>query len=232
MLGHMWDSDEFEWHGLLDIAPHPILPRPVQDPHPPLFLACTKRDTVELAAQFGVGSLVMGFAGPDEVATLRKIYDDAIERRTGDRFVSSVVNNHFTALCPTIVLDDPDEAIRVGARGQRFFAQAIGHWYGGGPLPTEAEIGGNAAVAMEEAKERYVAHLHEAAIPVGPNATATYELDQAYGDAAAAIDYVERLQEAGADEIMCLIQMGTVPQEACLETIRHWGEEVIPHFRR
>ena len=27
--------------------PHPILPRPVQMPHPPLFLACTKRDTVD-----------------------------------------------------------------------------------------------------------------------------------------------------------------------------------------
>ena len=29
---------------------------------------------------------------------------------------------------------------------------------------------------------------------------------------------------------MCLIQMGTVPQEACMETIRQWGEKVIPHF--
>jgi hypothetical protein len=25
--------------------------------------------------------------------------------------------------------------------------------------------------------------------------------------------------------------MGTVPQEACMETIRQWGEKVIPHFR-
>jgi hypothetical protein len=31
---------------------------------------------------------------------------------------------------------------------------------------------------------------------------------------------------------MCLIQMGTVPHDVCMETIRHWGETVIPHFRR
>jgi hypothetical protein len=31
---------------------------------------------------------------------------------------------------------------------------------------------------------------------------------------------------------MCLIQMGTVPQAACMETIRLWGEKVIPHFRK
>lgn len=30
---------------------------------------------------------------------------------------------------------------------------------------------------------------------------------------------------------MCLIQMGTVPQDVCLETIRQWGEHVIPRFR-
>jgi alkanesulfonate monooxygenase SsuD/methylene tetrahydromethanopterin reductase-like flavin-dependent oxidoreductase (luciferase family) len=231
MIGHMWEHDDFEWHGLLDIEPHPVLPRPSQEPHPPLFMACTKRNTVELAADLGVGALVMGFAGPDEVAMLRKMYDDAIESRDGSRFVSSVVNDHFTALCPTIVLDDPDEAIRVGARGQRFFAEAIAHWYGGGPLPTEAAIEGDAGQAMEEAKERYIAHLHEAAIPVGPHASDSFELDQAYGDPDAAIAHVERLQDAGADEIMCLIQMGTVPQEACMETLRHWGETVIPHFR-
>ena len=25
MLGQMWTKDEFEWHGLLDIDPHPVL---------------------------------------------------------------------------------------------------------------------------------------------------------------------------------------------------------------
>ena len=43
---------------------------------------------------------------------------------------------------------------------------------------------------------------------------------------------MERLRDAGADEIMCLIQMGTVPQAACLETIRQWGAHVIPYFRK
>ena len=46
-----------------------------------------------------------------------------------------------------------------------------------------------------------------------------------------AIEYAERLTDAGADEIMCIIQMGTIPQAVCLETIRQWGEHVIPHFR-
>lgn len=237
MIGSMWrgpDGGDFVWHGeLLQIdPPRTILPRPVQMPHPPLFLACTKNETVKLAADYGVGALVLGFAGPDEVRSLRAIYDDTIATRNGKRFVSSQVNDHFAALCPTIVLDDRDAAIQVGARGQRFFAQAIAHWYGGGPPPDEdTEPAGDEVAAIEAAAERMVAYLHEARIPVRPNSTATFHVDHGYGDWRDAVEYAERLADAGADEIMCLIQMGTVPQAVCLETIRQWGEHVIPHFR-
>jgi alkanesulfonate monooxygenase SsuD/methylene tetrahydromethanopterin reductase-like flavin-dependent oxidoreductase (luciferase family) len=237
MIGAMWQGDDFEWHGdLLEVqAPpdrdrHVILPRPVQLPHPPLYLACTKRDTVTLAAEYGIGALVLGFAGIDEVTELVKIYKDAIASRTGERFVSTVTNDHISALCPTIVLDDGAEALRVGARGQRFFAESIAHWYGGGPKPNEdTELEDN-VVAIERDREALVARLHEAEIPVNANTTATFNINHAYGTADRAIAYVEQLEEAGADEIMCLIQMGTVPQDACMETIRHWGETVIPHF--
>ena len=201
-------------------------------PHPPLFLACTKRDTVELAADYGVGALVLGFAGPDEVRSLREIYDKGIADRSGKRFVSSRTNDHFAALCPTIVLDDREEALRIGARGQRFFAQAIAHWYGGGPLPDEhTDPDADEVAAIATAEERMVAFLHEAEVPVQPTSTATFHVDHGYGDHRDAIAYAERFADAGADEIMCLIQMGTVPQAVCLETIRQWGEHVIPHFR-
>ena len=237
MIGSMWrgaDGEGFEWHGeLLQVAEHPILPRPVQMPHPPLYLACTKNDTVRLAAEYGIGALVLGFTGPEGVAEMRRMYDETIKERTGKRFVSSEVNDHFSALCPTIVLDDPNEALQVGARGQRFFAEAIAHWYGAGPPPSAEGEADDQEIAISRSKDRMVATLHEAQIPASPLQTASFTLvEHAYGNWKDAIAFAERLEDAGADEIMCLIQMGTVPQEACLETIRQWGEHVIPHFRK
>src|SRR5712692_8690629 len=234
MIGHMWERDQFEWHGeRLEVSPHPIIPRPVQEPHPPLYLACTKRDTVTLAAELGIGALVLGFSGADEIALMRNIYDETREARTGERFVSTVVNDHFSALCPAIVLDDRAEALRIGTRGQRFFAEAIAHWYGGGPPPSEDPHDDTDEVkhAMAEDADRVVAMLHEAKIPVQPAATGIFNPEHAYGTADDAIAYVERLRDAGADEVMFLIQMGTVPQDACLTTIRNLGEHVLPHFR-
>ena len=236
IIGAAWQKDELEHHGeLLDIDPHPVLPRPAQTPHPPLFLACSRAETLARAAELGVGALVMGFAGPESIREMRTAYDAARAGRDGSRLVSTEVNDHFSVLCPTVVLDDAERARAVGIRGQRFFAQAISHWYGGGGVPDEAVVEGAdgeaEAAAMREAAEQVVATLHEQKIPVRPTSTATFHADHAYGSAQDAIAYVERLRESGADEIMCLIQMGTVPQEACLETIRQWGEKVIPHFR-
>jgi alkanesulfonate monooxygenase SsuD/methylene tetrahydromethanopterin reductase-like flavin-dependent oxidoreductase (luciferase family) len=232
MLGHMWDDDLFEWHGdLLDVAPHPIVPRPVQEPHPPLYLACTKHDTLRLAAEYGIGSLTLGFAGVDDIREMREVYDQARAERTGERFVSSVVNDHFSALCPAIVLDDRERAARIGIRGQRFFAEAITHWYGGGPQPSEDNEAGDDLAAMAEDAERIVAMLHEAKIPVTPSTTGIFNAEHAYGNADDAIAYVERLRQVGVDEVMFLHQMGMVPQDVCLETIRQIGERVIPHFR-
>lgn len=185
-------------------------------------MACSRDERLAQAAELGIGALVMGFAGPESIARLRGVYDAAIAGRDGARLV----------LCPTIVLDDAREARRIGVRGQRFFAQSNGHWYGGAGIPDEAVAArADEPARMRAAAEQVVARLHELDIPVRPTSTATFNADHAYGSADEAIAYVERLAAAGADEIMCLIQMGTVPQEACLETLRQWGEKVIPHFR-
>jgi alkanesulfonate monooxygenase SsuD/methylene tetrahydromethanopterin reductase-like flavin-dependent oxidoreductase (luciferase family) len=231
IIANCWRQEEFEWHGLLDIAPHPILPRPVQDPHPPLFMACTKKDTVKLAAELGVGSLVLGFAGAGEIREMREIYDKAIASRTDERFVSDHANNHFSALCPAVVLDDRDQAFKIGARGQRFFAEAIMHWNLHTPPPNPGSEDEDTASMIQHDKDAVKAKISEMNIPFNPNSTNTYNIEHAYGNREDAIRYVEELEKAGADEIMCMIQMGTIPQDVMLETIRQFGEYVIPHFR-
>ena len=55
--------------------------------------------------------------------------------------------------------------------------------------------------------------------------------NHAYGTVDDAIGYVTRLIDSGADEILFLNQMGTIPQDAMMETIRNIGTHVIPYFR-
>ena len=137
-------------------------------------------------------------------------------------------------MCPAIVLDDREQARRIGLRGQRFFVEAIAHWYQGGPKPTvdESLSGDEQAAILTKEKEEVVAYLSAEKITVNDAVTNIYGIaEDAYGTPEDCIHYVSRLFEAGADEILFIFQMGGIPHEAIMQTIRNIGEKVIPHFR-
>ena len=46
-----------------------VVPKPVQRPHPPLWVACTNRDTMKLAARLGMGALTFAFMDAGEAAS-------------------------------------------------------------------------------------------------------------------------------------------------------------------
>ncbi len=113
----------------------------------------------------------------------------------------------------------------------RFFAEAITHWAApNGVAPArDTEPVDNAAFMQEHLRLAHEAIARGDAPPTA--ASSLYNTDHALGDADTAIAYVERLRAAGVDNVMCLIQMGTLAQDEMLESIRIFGEQVIPHFR-
>lgn len=249
MLPHLWTDDVFDWDSdLITVPPRPIRPRPVQVPHPPLYVACTKSATLAMAGRFGIGALALGFAGPDDIAEKNAIYRKAIADRQPHDVVGHEPLDHLSALCPAIVLDDRDVARQIGFRGQRFFVESIDHWARGGPVPnadtadvsnedhlraTGERVRASRTVSSYIGSERIeVATEIEQADVKHSKGEHHYNVNQAYGNVDDAIEYVERLRDAGADEIMFLMQMGTVPHQVILETIRNIGEHVLPHFRR
>ena len=55
-----------------------VLPKPRQKPHPPMWMACTNRDTIKVAARNGLGALAFSFVDPDEAKSWVDIYYDII----------------------------------------------------------------------------------------------------------------------------------------------------------
>jgi alkanesulfonate monooxygenase SsuD/methylene tetrahydromethanopterin reductase-like flavin-dependent oxidoreductase (luciferase family) len=235
LIPRFWVEDVVEHHGqFIDVPARPIHPKPLQQPHPPLYMACTHNDTLADAGARGIGALVLGFGGPEQVAEKNRIYRKAFADRDPAEQVGQRPTHHLAALCPAIVLADGQEARRVGIRGQRFFMESIGHWGSGGktPLPRPETWGddvttagdGTSVIESSIGSERVTVDFSDPSMAMlNPN--------HAYGTVEDCIGYVTRLVEAGADEILFLCQMGTVPQAAQLETIRNIGEHVIPYFR-
>ena len=48
------------------MPPRNVVPKPRQKPHPPVWVACSRRDTIHLAAQKGIGALAFAFVDPEE----------------------------------------------------------------------------------------------------------------------------------------------------------------------
>src|SRR5690348_12936056 len=46
-----------------------VIPKPIQKPHPPMWMACTNRDTIRVAAEHGLGALAFAFVDPNEART-------------------------------------------------------------------------------------------------------------------------------------------------------------------
>ena len=58
MIPRMWSTDVFAHKGkFFDMPPTQILPKPVQQPHPPMFAACTKPESAVAVGKLGLGAL-------------------------------------------------------------------------------------------------------------------------------------------------------------------------------
>ena len=112
----------------------------------------------------------------------------------------------------------------------------MNRWYAGGPPPKAEDYVDNADAqlqALAKEKEKVVAYLASERIEFDPgNFGHLDEVRDAYGTPEDCIRYVQSLFDAGADEILFLMQMGTVPHQAIMQTIQNIGDYVIPHFRK
>ena len=233
LIPKIMTQDTIEHHGeYIDIPERPIHPKPVQTPHPPIYMATTRPDSLKMAGSRGIGALVMGFGGPDDIAEKSRIYREAWNNRKPEDQVGFRPIQHLAALCPTIVSRDRELARRVGLRGQRFFAEALAHWYQGLPKPTAYDLNADdhLAALQQLQKDKY-AVIGEDKIALQQDHGYFSEVQDAYGTPEDCIAYVQRLLDAGADEILFLSQMGGVQHERIMETIELIGTEVIPHFR-
>jgi alkanesulfonate monooxygenase SsuD/methylene tetrahydromethanopterin reductase-like flavin-dependent oxidoreductase (luciferase family) len=244
LIPKIMTQDEIEHDGkYVKIPRRPIHPKPYQDPHPPIYLAVTNPETLVRAGSRGMGALVLGFGGPEDVAKKNAIYREAWAKRKPEDQVGFRPTQHLAALCPTIVLEDEVQARNIGIKGQRYFMESLAHWYTGGPKP-DPDKWSDTDLVTRDAEGKLIMKTtpnetidtsfasEKVKIDFSDPRTAILNPNHAYGTVDDCIGYVSKLIEAGADEILFICQMGTVPQWAQLETLRNIGNHVIPHFRR
>jgi hypothetical protein len=96
-----------------------VLPKPVQKPHPPMWMACTNRDTIKVAASHGLGALAFSFIDEAEARTWSRIYYDIIKSDACVPLGHSV-NANIAMVSAFSLHSDREEAVRRGQEGFEF----------------------------------------------------------------------------------------------------------------
>ena len=124
----MFKDGGSEHHGkYFDIPLRNVVPKPVQKPHPPLWMACSQLPTIERAGQHGFGALGFQFVSADAAHAWVHAYYNAITKRL--KKLADYEINPNMALVSFFMCAKTDEEARARADGATFFQFAL-RYYG------------------------------------------------------------------------------------------------------
>ena len=252
MLPKIWTSDEYEYEGEnWSVPKRRVLPKPYQQPHPRLYLACTSEDSFRLAAQKGIGVLSSASYAVEVLREKVQIYRDALKdcEPVGE-FVTEFWGNNVHGFCD----DDDDYAKELAAESMKTFfgpdkpyiAGRIGAYeelleaWGGVPEHLSADF--SRWLRQSDEEHQQLAEEVGLSLDAGPGAAraAIAQLDGKTlsdrgviiaGNPESCIQTCQMYEDIGVDQVMLIMQTETIPHEKVMASIEKFGKEVIPHFR-
>ena len=215
------------------MPPRNVVPKPVQRPHPPVWVACSRRETIHLAATHGIGALAFAFFDPEEA---RHWVDDYYATLAAEGVpLGDAVNANVACVTPFFCHADEKEAVRRGAEGVNFLGYSLGHYYvfgrhqpGRGDL--WAEYGERRAAEGYDPNAVALATGGAARLGAKVVQEGTSGLRGAMGTPQQVREYLRRYEECGVDQIILSCTAGRNRHEHVMETLELFAREVLPEF--
>lgn len=219
----MWRESTEQCLNMLAMDPYPgfkgeffempcrnIVPKPAQTPHPPVWVACSNRETIKLAARLGIGALTFAFVDPAEAKQWVNDYYRIVREECVP--IGHAVNANICMVTGFSVHQDHDEAMRRGLDGFKFFGYALGHHYlYGEHKPGRTDIWKN----FEAVKDSLPANAGAGGIGTPDEMRA----------------HLRKFTDAGVDQVAFIQQGGRNRHEHICEALELFAHDVMPEFK-
>ncbi|MDP6344521.1 MAG: LLM class flavin-dependent oxidoreductase, partial [Alphaproteobacteria bacterium] len=221
----MWRETTEQCANLLTMDPYPgfegkyfsmpcrnLVPKPLQRPHPPIWVACSRRETIHMAARAGVGALTFAFVDPAEAVKWVGEYYDIIK---SDACVpiGHAVNANIAMVTGFSCHPDEDEARARGLEGFQFFGYALGHHY----------IFGDHTPGRTDIWQRFQAVKDS--LPTGGGG------GSAIGTPGQLRERLALFADAGVDQVIFIQQSGRNRHDHICQSLELFAAEVMPTFK-
>jgi alkanesulfonate monooxygenase SsuD/methylene tetrahydromethanopterin reductase-like flavin-dependent oxidoreductase (luciferase family) len=217
----MWRETTEQVCNLLVMDPYPgyqgkyfsmpcrnLVPKPIQKPHPPLWVACSNRATILEAARLGIGALTFAFIDQNEARQWVRDYYETFKRECVP--IGHAVNPNIAIVAGFSVHPDQAEAERRGSDGFKFFGFALGHHY----------VYGEQRPGRTDIWENFEKYSNLFPGPEG----------RAIGTPAVVRSYLQSMSETGVDQIVFIQQAGRNRHDHICESLELFAQDVMPEF--
>jgi alkanesulfonate monooxygenase SsuD/methylene tetrahydromethanopterin reductase-like flavin-dependent oxidoreductase (luciferase family) len=213
-----WTNPVVEHHGkYFDQAPRPMVPKPLQTPHPPLWMSCTSPESHEVAGANGLGLLSFTLAlAFDEVASRIAKYRERIKTAAP---IGEFVNNQ-TAVFTMAHCAPTRELAR-----ERAEAGVMRYQHDQIELLTSL---------LPELKDNSSYDYYQRFVGVDYDKFTYDYLDDRnmilVGDPERCIELAKQYEAIGVDRLLLFVQYKDMPHEHTMDSLRLFGKEVLPAF--
>ena len=185
-----------------------VVPKPLQTPHPPPWVACSSRDSLRYAARYGLGALTFAFVDASEAKFWVEEYYEIFEKECEP--LTQRVNPNIAMVSGFSCHDNEETAIDRGLDGLRFFRFALAHYYhNGSQVPGETDIW-----------QLYKQTTQDPA-----------ESRAGIGTPDQVREHLEIMEAAGVDQVVFIQQAGANRHEDICESLELFAERVLPDFK-
>ncbi|HET8936423.1 MAG TPA: LLM class flavin-dependent oxidoreductase [Polyangiales bacterium] len=201
-----------EYHGeYFDFPLRNVLPKPKQKPHPPLWVACSQLETIQMAGTRGMGALAFQFISADAAQAWVHAYYNAFCKRM-QKLADYQTNPNIAIVCAFMCAETDAEAIR-RSEGWTFFQFTLGFYAKNGPVAP-----GSIDLWQEYLKWK------ESPSGRGPKATGLI------GSPETIRERLRKFEASGVDQVILLNQAGNNTHEHISESLELFAREVMPEF--
>jgi alkanesulfonate monooxygenase SsuD/methylene tetrahydromethanopterin reductase-like flavin-dependent oxidoreductase (luciferase family) len=201
-----------------------VLPKPLQKPHPPMWMACTNRDTIRVAARNGLGALAFSFIDPDEANAWSEIYYDIIKSEECVPLGHSV-NANLAVVSAFSIHADRAEAIRRGQQGFEFFGFALQSLVARDSVPGYSQIWEN----FQNERKKDDEELSRLASSDDPS---QFAHAPGIGTPDDLTKHLLALQASGMDQVILMQQAGRNKHEHICEALELFAKDVMPELTK
>ena len=251
MIPQMWKEGAFGWESEhISIPEREVVPKPLQQPHPPLWITAATPEGFEAAGRMGVG--VLGTVMLSPLETLGSLIQSHRRGLAEVEPVGDFANEQSAFFAFVHCAETTDEAITSRAgEAALWFMNAQPDVFGVQRDRWLETIRGNLPLwhnidnMVEEGEEQIVGDLDDPnpVIRLMNRLSAGQTLDpvEVYeallpidsviiGDVETCRRKLTAYADVGTDRLMCLMQMGHLEHEHALRSIRTVGKFLVPEF--